>query len=74
MHPRTRRSASGVWQGIPFAPKSHYELGTRLGLFDFERGVKVATSRFLFLKAPARVLERALINFISISTSESTST
>src|SRR2546427_4664582 len=40
----------GLGGTLPFKPKSHYELGTQLGLFDFERGVKVATSRFYFLK------------------------
>jgi seryl-tRNA synthetase len=54
----------GLGKEFPFTPKSHYELGIRLGLFDFERGVKVATSRFLFLKGAGARLERALINFM----------
>ena len=54
----------GLGKELPFAPKSHYELGTQLGLFDFERGVKVATSRFLFLKGAGARLERALLNFM----------
>src|SRR5256714_54770 len=49
---------------LPFKPKSHYELGTQLGLFDFERGAKVATSRFYFLKGAGARLERALLNFM----------
>jgi seryl-tRNA synthetase len=47
-----------------FKPRSHYELGEKLGLFDFERGVKVATSRFYFLKGAGARLERALLNFM----------
>jgi seryl-tRNA synthetase len=54
----------GLGREFPFTPKSHYELGTQLGLFDFERGVKVATSRFLFLKGAGARLERALLNFM----------
>jgi seryl-tRNA synthetase len=55
---------SGLGRQLPFKPKSHYELGTQLGLFDFERGVKVATSRFYFLKGAGARLERALLNFM----------
>jgi len=54
----------GLGRTLRFTPKSHYELGTQLGLFDFERGVKVATSRFYFLKGAGARLERALINFM----------
>ena len=54
----------GMGREFPFTPKSHYDLGTQLGLFDFERGVKVATSRFLFLKGAGARLERALLNFM----------
>ena len=54
----------GLGRQMPFKPKSHYELGTQLGLFDFERGVKVATSRFYFLKGAGARLERALLNFM----------
>jgi seryl-tRNA synthetase len=49
---------------LPFTPRTHYELGERLGMFDFERGVKVATSRFYFLKGSGARLERALLNFM----------
>lgn len=42
----------------------HYEIGTQLGILDFERGVKVAQSRFSVLRGEASRLERALINFM----------
>lgn len=46
------------------APKSHVELGQKLGLFDFERAAKISGSAFVcFIGAGAR-LERALINFL----------
>src|SRR2546426_1965846 len=54
----------GLDRKLAFTPRSHYELGERLGLFDFERGVKVATSRFYFLKGAGARLERALLNFM----------
>ena len=47
-----------------FTPKEHWELAEKNGWIDFERGVKLATSRFsVSFKMGAR-LERALINFM----------
>ncbi|EQB40077.1 seryl-tRNA synthetase [Sulfurimonas hongkongensis] len=47
-----------------FTPKEHWELAEQNGWIDFERGVKLATSRFsVSFKMGAR-LERALINFM----------
>ncbi len=46
-----------------FEPKSHDELGEKLGWLDFQRGVKLAKSRFTVMKKDAARLERALINF-----------
>jgi len=46
-----------------FEPKSHDELGKRLDWLDFERGVKLAKSRFCVMKNDAARIERALINF-----------
>lgn len=43
-----------------FQPKPHYELGEALGIFDFERAVKVAGSRFALLRGEGARLERAL--------------
>ncbi len=47
-----------------FTPKSHDELGVNLGILDFERGSKLAGSRFTVYKRQAARLERALINFM----------
>jgi seryl-tRNA synthetase len=33
-----------------FTPKPHWELGEQLGIIDFERGVKLAGTRFFVLK------------------------
>jgi len=46
-----------------FEPKEHWELSEINGWIDFERGVKLAKSRFSVLRGEASRLERALINF-----------
>lgn len=43
---------------------SHYEIGKRTGLIDFDRGVKLAGHRFAVLRGKIAKLERALINFM----------
>ena len=45
-------------------PAPHWELGERLGIIDFERGVKVAGSRFYVMRGLGARLERALLNFM----------
>ncbi len=47
-----------------FEPKPHWEVGEKLDILDFERGVKLAESRFTVLKGLGARLERALINFM----------
>lgn len=47
-----------------FEVKSHDELGTKLNILDFERGVKLSGSRFVVYKGLGAKLERALINFM----------
>lgn len=46
-----------------FEPKAHWDLGTDLDLLDFERGGKVAGSRFTVYKAMGARLERSIINY-----------
>lgn len=55
-----------VWGDIPqiAEPKHHYELGAELGILDFERGVKLAESRFTVLMDMGARMERALMNFM----------
>lgn len=45
-------------------PKHHYEIGPELKIFDFERGVKLAESRFTVLMENGAKIERALMNFM----------
>ncbi|MBU0494829.1 MAG: serine--tRNA ligase [Chloroflexi bacterium] len=44
-----------------FEPLPHWDLGPTLGIIDFERGVKLAGSRFYVLKGAGARLQRALI-------------
>lgn len=55
------------WGEIPefdFEVKPHWDLGTDLGILDFERAAKVTGSRFVFYKGLGARLERALWNFM----------
>jgi seryl-tRNA synthetase len=47
-----------------FEPKPHWDLGTALGIIDFERGVKVSGTRFYMLVGAGAKLQRALISFM----------
>ncbi len=47
-----------------FEPKDHVELGTRLGMMDFEAAAKITGARFVVLKGPLARLQRALIHFM----------
>ncbi len=44
-----------------FEPAPHWDLGPELDILDFERGVKLAGSRFYILKGAGARLQRALI-------------
>ena len=44
-----------------FDPIPHWDLGPELGIIDFERGTKLAGSRFYVLNGPGALLQRALI-------------
>lgn len=48
---------------LNFTPKNHEELMTNLDLIDFERGAKVAGSKFYFFKNQMVRLNQALINY-----------
>jgi seryl-tRNA synthetase len=47
-----------------FAPRPHWELGERLGLFDLPRGARIAGSGFPLFTGPGARLVRALANFM----------
>jgi seryl-tRNA synthetase len=45
-------------------PQTHWDLGERLGILDFDRAAKIAGARFAVLTGDGARLERALINFM----------
>ncbi|HUA13612.1 MAG TPA: serine--tRNA ligase [Candidatus Sulfotelmatobacter sp.] len=56
-----------------FKPKSHLQIGEAKGWIDRERAVKIAGSRFLYIKGDLALLEFALWQFaLSVLTSEDT--
>jgi seryl-tRNA synthetase len=58
------RRQSGEPASFEFEAKPHWDLGEELGIIDFERGVKLAGTRFYVLKDAGARLERALISFM----------
>ena len=61
-NPEVRRW--GTPREFDFDPKAHWDLGPELGMIDFDRGVKIAGSRFYVLGGMGARMERALINFM----------
>ena len=57
-------SKSGKLPNFDFSPKSHYELGEKLDMLDFDLATKTTGSRFVFVKNKLALLERALSNFM----------
>lgn len=49
---------------VPTDPKAHWDIGPDLGILDFERGVKVAQSRFTLQRGLGAKLTRALISLM----------
>ncbi|MFH1824208.1 MAG: serine--tRNA ligase [Candidatus Firestonebacteria bacterium] len=47
-----------------FNPLPHWDIGETLEIIDFERAVKLSSSRFSIYKKMGAMLERALINFM----------
>src|SRR4029453_6580664 len=54
----------GAPRKFDFEPLAHWDLGVKLGMVDFERGIKVSGSRFFVLTGLGARLERALTNFM----------
>jgi len=54
----------GEIPSFDFTPQAHWDLGSSLGILDFERGAKIARARFAVLSGAAARLERALIDFM----------
>jgi len=47
-----------------FSPKDHVDIGTALGMMDFDAAAKIAGARFVVMNGPLARLHRALIQFM----------
>ena len=54
----------GTPRTFDFAPKDHADLGTSLGLMDFDTAVKIAGSRFVVLTGAMARLHRAIAQYM----------
>ncbi len=54
----------GTPRSFDFPVLPHWEIAERLGIIDFERGVKVSGSRFYVLRGDGARLQRALITWM----------
>jgi len=55
---------SGDIKSFAFKVKSHYEIGEKLNMLDFDLASKTTGSRFVFVKNKLATLERAISNFM----------
>lgn len=49
---------------VDFEQKAHWDVGTDLGILDFERATKIAGTRFTVYKGLGARLERSVMNFM----------
>ena len=54
---------NGTPREFTFEPKAHWDIGTNLDILDFERGTKIAGTRFTVYKGLGARLERAVIQY-----------
>ena len=54
----------GNIQKFNFKPKSHYEIGEKLNMLDFDLATKTTGSRFVFVIDKLAALERAISNYM----------
>lgn len=54
---------NGTPREFDFEPKAHWDIGTNLDILDFERGTKIAGTRFTVYKGLGARLERAVIQY-----------
>ena len=57
-------SKVGTIPEFDFKVKTHYELGEKLDMLDFNLATKTSGSRFVFVKGKLALLERAISNFM----------
>ena len=55
---------NGEISKFKFKPLSHYDIGKKLNLMDFDVATKTSGARFVFLKDKLALLERSISNFM----------
>lgn len=61
--PKGREDGIGGVKKFDFAPKDHVELGTSLGIIDFEKGTKVGGFRGYYVKGDGVLLEMGIMMY-----------
>ncbi|MDD5311576.1 MAG: serine--tRNA ligase [Dehalococcoidia bacterium] len=56
--------AWGKPREFAFTPLPHWDLGEKLGIIDFQRGVKLSGTRFYVLRGAGALLQRSLISLM----------
>ena len=61
----------GTPRSFDFEPRAHWDIGTNLNILDFDRAAKITGARFTVYRGAGAKLERALINFMLDTHSDS---
>lgn len=62
-HDNVEKRRWGTPREFGWEPKAHWDIGTDLGILDFDTAAKVSGARFTFYRGLGARLERAVINF-----------
>ena len=62
-HDNVEKRRWGTPREFGWTPKAHWDIGTDLGILDFDTAAKVSGARFTFYRGLGARLERAIINF-----------
>lgn len=62
-HDNIEQRRWGTPRAFAWEPKAHWDIGTDLGILDFDTAAKVSGARFTFYRGLGARLERAVINF-----------
>ena len=62
-HDNVEKRRWGTPREFGWPPKAHWDIGTDLGILDFDTAAKVSGARFTFYRGLGSRLERSIINF-----------
>ena len=63
-HDNVEKRRWGTPREFGWTPKAHWDIGTDLGILDFDTAAKVSGARFTFYRGLGSRLERSIINFL----------